>query len=269
MDLLDSGGLDARDGASIVAGDTHDAGTFDAEMIEGDDGAASSDGAVLDAGNREAGSIAYEGSITATAEGMGAIVVSAVAPASEGLYLLAVSSRPVQRVTGISGLGLSWSPLLFQCAGRNQTGVDVWWAIGSNPQQGDVTVTLAGSVLSVAVALSRYSGVRSEAPFGVPFSANTNASGVCTGGQDGDVYRELVPTVFEGSLLVAAIAHRNEAHTAGSSFTERTEVHVGEDGDVSGLSMVDGPTANPVTILDGSFGSEIDWAVAAVELRSQ
>jgi len=46
------------------------------------------------------------------------------------LYLAAISFKRNVSVIGVSGLGLTWSPVRTQCGARGQTGVSVWQARG-------------------------------------------------------------------------------------------------------------------------------------------
>ena len=56
------------------------------------------------------------------------------------LYLAAVSSKPYIAVSTVTGLGLTWTRVAAQCGGRNQTGIELWWAQGA-ATTGTVTAT--------------------------------------------------------------------------------------------------------------------------------
>jgi hypothetical protein len=184
-------------------------------------------------------------------------------------YLTAVSTKPYHaHVTSVSGLGLTWTHLRGQCAGRHQTGVDVWIAQGTPAFDGPVTATLAEETLSAVITVTRYSGVDLDHPTGAVKSANSNGiSGACDGGSDEDHYSFNLPISTDGALAFAAIAHRQRDHHPGTGFIERSEVKEGHRrGETSGLSIMD-RNAAPISIkVKGYISDCVDWAVVAVEL---
>ena len=105
------------------------------------------------------------------------------------LYLAAVASKPRSDVVAVAGLGLAWFPIGDQCAGRDQTGVSVWGAIGAPVSADTVTATFSSAPANAVLTVSRYSGVDAAEPLGAVASANTNGSGAgCTGGTDSSAY---------------------------------------------------------------------------------
>jgi len=61
------------------------------------------------------------------------------------LYLAAVSTKPDEAVTSVSGLGLTWTLVDAQCGARAQTRTEVWRALGTPSGNGAVTANF-GSV---------------------------------------------------------------------------------------------------------------------------
>jgi hypothetical protein len=59
------------------------------------------------------------------------------------LYLAAISTKPNVPVTFVTGLGLAWTLVEVQCAGREQTRVEVWRAQGTPTASGTVKAKLA------------------------------------------------------------------------------------------------------------------------------
>jgi hypothetical protein len=184
-------------------------------------------------------------------------------------YLVAVSSKPNVAVLGVSGLGLTWTPVASQCSGRSQTGVSVWIGIGTPSQAGRVTATLKAAAQSAVIVVSRYSGVSASTPVGRVESANSNGiDGACTGGIDSASYSYGLSSVSAASVVYSTAAMRNKAHTPGAAFAERAEVMSGSGGSAASLAVSDTTIASTSDVtVDGSFGSATDWAALAVELN--
>ena len=156
------------------------------------------------------------------------------------LYLAAVSTKSFRAVTTVTGLGLTWTRLAAQCSGRNQTGVELWWARGA-ATTGTVTATLASAPSNAVIAVARYSGVAATNPVGVLVGGNTNGvNGACANGTDSAAYSFNVTTSQGNALVVGAIATRNHAHTPGAGYTERVEAAQGAStGNAVRVSLVD------------------------------
>jgi len=189
--------------------------------------------------------------------------------ANGALYLVAVTSKSFRSVITVTGLGLTWSPVLAQCGGRNATGVTVWMAQGSPIGPGPVTATLSGAPSNAVIAVSRYSGADQTNPIGNIVSVNSNGvSGGCSGGTDGNAYSFNLSTTASGSLVVGAIAMRNRNHTPGAGYTEQVEFALGIGGDVASVATMDRTVASPSSVtVDGIFSSTVDYAVIGVEIK--
>jgi hypothetical protein len=199
--------------------------------------------------------------------------VSTSAPltgATNNLYLAAIATK-AGSVSGksVSGLGLTWTLVKAQCAGRNQTRVEVWKAIGTPTGSGVVTATLSAAPSNAVIEVSRYSAVNASTPIGNVVSANTKGvNGVCSGGVDTASYSVNLATAVANSVVYGAVAMRNRAHTPGSGYTERAEVMQGSSGEAAGEAVMDRTVATPATLaVNGGFSGTVDWAVVAVELR--
>ena len=192
-----------------------------------------------------------------------------VTSAAGDLYLAAVAAKSNTTVTGVTGMGLTWTPVVVQCAGRAQTGVAVWKAQGTPSGDGLVAATLGSTPSSAVIAVSRYSAVSSGTPTAATASANTlGVSGACTGGTDSGSYSFPLTTTNNGAVVYVAAAMRNRTHTPGSGYTERTEVAAGSGGTIASVAVEDRryATAGTATV-NGTFDGLIDWAAAAVEIR--
>ncbi|MCG8605958.1 Ig-like domain-containing protein, partial [bacterium] len=187
-----------------------------------------------------------------------------------GLYLAAISAKPLPQVTQVVGLGLTWTRIQAQCSGRSNTGVEVWMAQGLPATDGAVTATLSSSVKNAVINVSRYSGVDRENPIQTIVSGNTNGVvGACFGGGDTDAYSFNIASTFDGSVLYGAVALRERLHTPGNDFQERVELHQGGGGSGAGLAVVDKAVESvAATTVSGSFTSRVDWAFVGLEIKS-
>jgi hypothetical protein len=157
----------------------------------------------------------------------------------------------------------------FQCAGRNQTDVELWWAQGA-ATTGTVTATLESAPTNAAIVVARYSGVSAVNPVATLVTGNTNGvNGACAGGTDSAAYSFNVTTTQNNALVVGAVAMRFKTHTPGAGYTERAEASQGtSSGTAVRVALVDRavPVASSLT-LDGTLNSTTDWAVIGIELR--
>ncbi len=188
---------------------------------------------------------------------------------SGDLYLATITSKSFKTVTSVTGLGLSWSLVTEQCAGRNQTGVTVWQAQGSSPTSSTVTANLSGAPTNATITVSRYSGVSQTDPIGNIISGNTNGvSGACSGGTDSNSYNFNLDTTTHGSVVFGAIAMRNKAHTEGFGYTEQVEFVQGSGGGSASVANMDQTIFSPSTVsVDGIFSSNVDYAVIGIEIK--
>ncbi len=196
--------------------------------------------------------------------------VSTAAPlvAVDGhLYLAAISFKPNVAVTSVSGLGLAWSPVRFQCAGRGQTGLAVWQARGEPTAAGIVTAAFSAPPQNSVLTVSRYAGVGAVDPLRGVSANSVGVAGACTGGSDGAAYALALDTTTSNSLVYVAAAARHRDHLPGLGFVERAELFSGSAGSVAGLSVADLQVGAPVSVpVAGQFSGDIDWAVVALEI---
>lgn len=191
---------------------------------------------------------------------------------SGDLYIASIATKSHVDVVNVSGLGLQWSPVASQCAGRHQTGVSVWSAQGPVASDDRVMATLSSAPRNAVISVSRYSNEAGPLSVGSVVSGNTNGlDGTCSGGSDSEFYSVSIATAVDGSVIYSVAAMRSKEHEPGPGFVEYTEVHHGGgDGDMAGLAVQDRSVRNAsVIVSDGSFGSSVDWAVLALEIRPE
>ncbi len=196
------------------------------------------------------------------------VTSTTVSAATDHLYLASIAIRPLASVTGVSGLGLSWQRIKAQCAGRGQTTLEVWRAIGTPSAGGAVTAIFSTTVSSAAISVTRYSGVNPASPVGSIISGNTQGpDGTCGGGTDSPAYLFDMQTSSDGAVVFGAAAMRNRRHQPGAQYTEQTEIAAGSGGGTAGLATQDRTVASAGAVtFDGSFNKDVDWAVIALEI---
>jgi hypothetical protein len=206
--------------------------------------------------------VMFVGSTQGSSSGMQTVTVQSSATGG-ATYVLSVATASYVGVTGVLGLGASWSEIGDQCGARSQTGVSVWVARGPI-FSGTVTATLSDVTQHAVAVLAVY--VNSTA-YGASATYNALDATSCTSTSsdvDLDAYSFSIAAT-SGGRVVAAIATRGHAHTPGSGLTERraaVEGDVDED-EAAGVAVVDGE----VTAISGSFDEAIDVAAVAIELR--
>ena len=185
------------------------------------------------------------------------------------LYLAAISTKTYSPTVAVSGLGLTWTPVLDQCSASDQTGLDIWMAQGTPTGNGRVTATLDSNPKSAVIIVSRYSGVDDVTPLGNWVSANGNGVfGNCNSGPDASGYAFDLTTTTDDAVVFAAASMRNKRHSPGAGWTEHDELSEGNGGNTTSLATMDRLVATPNDVsVSGSFSGSIEWAAAGVELR--
>jgi hypothetical protein len=208
------------------------------------------------------GGTALEQSTVATAQ--------ALTAASGQLYVATITFKSNTVVTSVGGLGLAWTRVAAQCAGRGQTGIEVWIAQGVPSGGGIVSANLQAAVSAAVIAVTRYSGVNATAPVGTVESANANGvDGACANGVDGASYSYSLPSVAAGSVVHSAASMRNRTHTPGASYQEIFELTAPTSGGSAASVALSQKTAGATgaTTVNGTFNGTVDWAAIALEIR--
>jgi hypothetical protein len=163
---------------------------------------------------------------------------------------------------------LTWTRVAAQCAGRNQTGLELWWAQGT-ATTGIVTATLASAPANALIAVARYSGVSATDPVAPLVAGNTNGiNGACANGTDSAAYSFDVTTNQANALVFGVVAMRTRTNTPGAGYTERAELTQSTGANMVSIAFVDRavPTATSLP-LNGTLSGAVDWAVVGVQLR--
>ena len=199
---------------------------------------------------------------------------SAVTGLPNQLYLAAVTSRSHPTVTSVTGLGLTWTQVRDQCSARDQTGMVVWKAIGTPTGNGVVTARLTSVESNLAIAVSRYSGVNPVNPIGVVVGGNWKGKNDTTCSEsnlalDTDFYSIPLTTTAPNSVIYSSVAIRCRSHTPGSGYTEIYQFYAGAScGNSAGMAGEEKTVVNPsATVVNGTIGATIDWAMVGVEIK--
>ena len=192
------------------------------------------------------------------------------------LLIAVVSLKPRRTVELAEGLGLAWHEVRQQCSGRNTAEVAMYWARADAAASGAVSLDLAGAAVSGSALLlvQRYSGADAELPVGAATWANTTGHDgdvACAGGVDTAGYAwASLDTGAPGSVVLAA-AHTSsyKTHQPGAGYVERDDRQSGTTPTSAGLAVEESrlEAASSDVMVSGSWATEPDWAVVAIEIR--
>jgi hypothetical protein len=187
------------------------------------------------------------------------------------LYLAAISTKARLHLDGVSGLGLTWTLVKKQCAGRGSTMVEVWMALGTPSSDGPVTAHFPAAPSNAVITVLRYSGVYDVDPIGNVVSFSTNGEdGSCTGGTDTGNYSFNLTTTTNDAVVCAAAALRSKTHAPGTGYTGRAEITEGTPNAAAGIAVMDKTVASTSTVaVNGALSGATDWSVVAVEIKPE
>ncbi len=214
--------------------------------------------------------VTFEESQSGAGSGVSSISTAGNLAAISGhFYIAAIASKNYVEADAVTGLGLTWAKLRSQCSGRNQTGVEIWWALGDVTAAGPVTATFPSAPGNSVIIVNRYSGANADDPIGSIISGNTNGlDGACDGGSDNAAYSFDITTLIDGTKVFGAAAMRNRSHTPGAGFQERAEVLQGSGGGAASLAVMDSTVDAASTLaVNGTFSGNVDWAAVGVAIQ--
>lgn len=211
-------------------------------------------------------------SITQTVEGT--TTGSSITTASmtnnqdQALFIAIVSIRTASRkVTGVTGLGLTWASVLRQCNRGGTEFVEVWAARGV-ASTGTVQITLNNDPYAAAATVLRVDGA-STSPNAEFSSANANGI-TCGGGNTSSTYTRDVDQIGANRLLIAATSTLGVSHTPGAGWTAHSDVsRNGGGGNNTAHYVFTKLTAGTGdTAVNGTFNSNTHWANIVVNIPS-
>lgn len=186
------------------------------------------------------------------------------------LYIAAVSTTQYKPAQSVTGLNLTWTKVIDQCGGRNQTGVSLWYAFGSASAAGPVTATFTQAPGSAAITVSRYSGVNSIFPVEGIAGANTlGQNGACSGGVDNSSVNLQLSASQPDSVLITATASRAKTvSVADPDYQLITSLVAGSSGSTTTLTdfmrTLTLPGTDQVT---QTLSGTSDWSIAGLTIN--
>ncbi len=175
-------------------------------------------------GKKQAGQFqtgAFQEAQIGNSTGIGSVVSASIAGGTAQTYLAAiareVSSATNGTVSGVTGLGLTWTQVATQNSDDDHRRLDIWTASGV-ATAGAVTATFSTVPTSARIAVHRLTGLGAVQASGGTAANSGTVTGPALSGTDKGI-----------SFLAAAI--NNATSTAGAGYTERSD-----DGGTTGTS---------------------------------
>lgn len=192
----------------------------------------------------------FQESKTGSADSANSVSTTANLTAVDGnLYLAAISRRNnvANIVTGVVGLGLTWTQLTTEPSDDGQRTIDLWYAIGTVTGNGVVTANFNASPIHSHISVTRYSNVNSITPildFDVGQANNSSPTTPAL-------------TSMDKGIAYMAVAGANRTMTAGTGYTldssELTNDGANSDSlSVEHKSIVGSGTETPTGTLSGN-----------------
>lgn len=208
---------------------------------------------------------------TQAAGGTSTVSASLGAGGSDSMYVCFIATRSNVDVTGVTGLGLTWTSYGEQCGARAQQRIEQWYAYGAG-SAGAVTAAHAACNASV-IAVLRYTGVDSGTPVYEKAGWNTLGNGgACSGGTDNADCKGNIVTGHNNTWVVAGFNTRNRTmtNTGGDWTTRVNDVSAGTGGDITTLSVEDRAAATSGTYDFGAsanLSGTADWCIESVVIH--
>lgn len=215
------------------------------------------------------GSVTHQQTVFGSALNYPKSVISGeILGASNSLYLVSISTKRNTAVTSVSGLGLNWQLAKSQCGARAQTRTEVWYAVGSPATNGAVTANFTTAPEEAVISVSRYSGADQSNPIGNLLGKNSNGlDGSCSGGTDASSYSANLTTTTSSSLIYSAVGIRQNSHTSGANYTERSEVKSSNGGSTAGVATQDRTVDLTTALVNGTMSANVDYSLVALEIK--
>jgi len=197
---------------------------------------------------------------------------SSVTGYTNHLYLASISVTPNVDVTGVTGLGLSWTQVIEECGGNGVTRTEIWRALGSANSGSIVNATLSGSSTTGAViTVNRFTGINTASPIGATGLSNDNGQLFdCTGGSENDVYSTNITTTFADSMVFGAVGtEQRNLQQAGTGYTEIADFRSASSSALAGIATEYKyqPTAGATTVT-GTLSGDADYSSVAAEIKA-
>jgi len=202
----------------------------------------------------------------ATATGEDDISTPELDGSNTDVYFVFVSIRTGSRVVdSVSGLGLTWARLDFECDGALTQRLEVWGARG-NATTGGVRVRLTDVPFATVVTAIRVTGAAAAGSTGNVVTDNSSLTNNCVGSVATGSY-SYPYTPANGTLIISGVATAGRNHTPGTGFSEESDqTRNGGQGRNAGLAVMSRNGAGAQIQINGTFSQSTDWASIAFEV---
>ncbi len=220
--------------------------------------------------------ISFEEKQEGTGSGGSVATSVALTNVSGHLYLAAaVWNSGSLSITGVNGMGLTWTSLKSQCGAQDKVELALYWALGNGGSNGTVTASFSGSTTNAAIAVIRYSGVNTSSPVGTAVGENASGGGgtTCTSGSSSTNAYASLTTGTTNSWAFAVVGTRM-TYEAGSvsnwlGHTSRAQVDAGSGSSEATLIVADQLRASTGTYNTGvQTATASKWGAIAVEIKA-
>ena len=204
--------------------------------------------------------INYIDTVTGTAGNVGFVSSGSVTSNVDHTYLVAISRRnAASSITGVSGLGLTWVPILDATGNSDQTKISLWRGVGTPTGNGVVTASFTELAINSVISVSRFSNVDIDNPI-YSFESLESISSTSS-------YSDSIDGLDNG-MLATFVSMRQRLHTAGSGATEQNETRTGTGTNDASLAVntLSLPSTGSVGY-SGTLDGNVGWSVIAVTLN--
>ncbi|MDX1487697.1 MAG: hypothetical protein R3268_05815, partial [Acidiferrobacterales bacterium] len=183
------------------------------------------------------------------------VSTSSLSAGGGNTILAAICRNDANSVTSVTGLGLTWTPVLqnIQTGGRR---LDVWRAAGVS-SGGAVTATMS-TATRVLISATRFAGILASDPVeasGTTQNSDANVIGPNLSGSDKGIH-------------YLATSHEAASVTPGTGYTERSDATIGTGSNTVSLhTQTKALTATASEQATATLASSSEWATIGVTLR--
>lgn len=202
-----------------------------------------------------------------TAVGLEDITTPDLVGSNTDVYFVFVSIRTgARQVDTVSGLGLPWARIDFECDGNDSQRLEVWGARG-NATTGGVRVELNDTPFATVITAIRVTGAKLAGSTANIITDNSSITNNCLGSVTAPGYDYSYNTTVD-SLILTGIATTGRTHTPGAGFTELSDrTENGSSNRDAGLAVTSRSGTGAAIQIDGTFSGASHWAAISLEVE--
>ncbi len=199
---------------------------------------------------------AYVDVVTGTTGDTGTVTSGTVTSNASHFYLAGISRRKTTAtVTGVSGLGLTWTQVETVTGSGGDTVIDLWKGEGTPTGNGTVTASFSATATNAVIGIYRFSNVDLTSPI-------QNHSNLASVGNTSSYSGSITGTNKGIAATFLNVRDKNQS-AVGNGFTERNETLIGTASLVGNTLAL---TATGSQAFSGTISANIDWVLIAVTL---